>query len=808
MSPRHFSILFLSQRVALPEVALLVSVIAPQAPSDSGVRWRLGTGPIRATGVGRDPGLGTDLVASALRGGRDAEDCDVVWELRVVEKGLRLLGVGGYYLGTSRPLFLAFSRAMGDSSSRGLANQSYLNKIDKLRELNVKTIDLPQLVVVGDQSSGKSSLLESLTGFSFPQAPGLCTRYATQISCRRESEKKVVVSIIPRPGADAAVDIRLRAFKRNISNLENEGLGSIIAEANIVMGIRMTAEDTDSGLQAFSEDILKIEISGPDEEHFTVIDVPGIFRVSSPPLTTDSDVALVKTIVESYMGNSRTVILAVLPSNVDVTTQEILKMAEVADPGGTRTMGVLTKPDLVTENAMQDAVMELVLGRRNPLKLGYGIVKNRSADDQHSTKAERLAKEETFFREPRWQRIESSGRCGIGSLKTRLQDLLMSISKKEFPHVKADVGKQLRQRREELEKMGPSRTEQSSQRMYLGRLGSRFQAITQCALNGYYSSESVFTELPGLKLITNITKSNERFANDFWRKGHKRHFSVKWDDEGEKAYDATAAEVGEGNVPFEVPISTYPELHDILDTNAYRCPQPTAFRLPPFGSISILDHIDMVYQSNRGSELGTFSSAILGITFKEQSEKWEPLVLAHVSESIALVHDYIYKLLAHICTERQVREQLWEDILLDELRKAYVQAMEQARFLLRIERDARPSTYNHYFNAEVQKKRQGRLNQAKDNAQQVRDDILDILMSYYKVSRKRFVDVVCRQVISHFLLEGDDSPLKVFSSELILGLDDDQLERIAGEDGETKRCRSMLKAEKKILEAAMEVLRG
>ncbi|KAF2181462.1 hypothetical protein K469DRAFT_691959 [Zopfia rhizophila CBS 207.26] len=157
---------------------------------------------------------------------------------------------------------------------------------------------------------------------------------------------------------------------------------------------------------------------------------------------------------------------------------------------------------------------------------------------------------------------------------------------------------------------------------------------------------------------------------------------------------------------------------------------------------------------------------------------------------------------------------------------------------LRIEREGRPSTYNHYFNSEVQKKRQDRMTAAianktdthytsddepidvvsvtrlrtfvvnKDNAQQVREDILDILASYYKVSRKCFVDVICKQVVSHFLLEGDESPLKIFRPELIMGLDDEQLETIAGEDEETKRQRSMLESEIKNLEAAMKVLRS
>lgn len=109
-----------------------------------------------------------------------------------------------------------------------LGNQALLDKIDKLRELNVGSlVSLPQLVVVGDQSSGKSSVLESLTGFSFPRAAGLCTRYATQITCRREAQAGVVVSIIPRPDASDALKARLRKFHRKVDGLKGDELAAI-----------------------------------------------------------------------------------------------------------------------------------------------------------------------------------------------------------------------------------------------------------------------------------------------------------------------------------------------------------------------------------------------------------------------------------------------------------------------------------------------------------------------------------------------------------------------------------------------------
>lgn len=175
------------------------------------------------------------------------------------------------------------------------------------------------LFALGDESSGKSSVLESLTGFSFPAAPGLCTRYATQICCRCEAEKRVDISIIPRQDADAATEQRLRAYKRSMPRLSNETLAQIF-QANSAMGIWMTTDNTDPGLQTFSNDTLKIEICEPEQEHFTVIDVPVIFRYLDPLFTTENDVQLVRSMVETYLQNPRTVILAVLPSNVDIAT--------------------------------------------------------------------------------------------------------------------------------------------------------------------------------------------------------------------------------------------------------------------------------------------------------------------------------------------------------------------------------------------------------------------------------------------------------------------------------------------------------
>lgn len=265
-------------------------------------------------------------------------------------------------------------------------------------------------------------------------------------------------------------------------------------------------------------------------------------------------------------------------------------------------MGVLTKPDLVTEAATRQVILDLVLGKRSALKLGYYVVKNRGADDDASTFHERALAEQAFFTAPAWLSI--SDRCGTLALKRKVRELLMLISKQEFPHVKADVEQRLRQCKADLEIMGQSRANPSSQRMYLGKLASRFLAVTQAALSGHYAGDGIFKEFPDLKLITKIMKLNEVFSDIFWKRGHKRHLGAKWDDEGESSFNT-------GELPFRIPFDRYPELKAIVRTDAYQCPQPS--RGP------IMTRIEEVFESCRGPQIGTVSRSSRSVPFRSKS---------------------------------------------------------------------------------------------------------------------------------------------------------------------------------------------
>ncbi|KAJ8126636.1 hypothetical protein O1611_g7002 [Lasiodiplodia mahajangana] len=707
-----------------------------------------------------------------------------------------------------------------ENEHSGSGNQSVLSKVDKLRELIGST-----LVVVGDQSSGKSSVLENLTGFAFPRAQELCTRYATQITCRREPVKSISVSIIPNANAGPAEQTRLKRFHRTCEKLTSETLAQLFRDANEAMGIGGSAKATSldgSPLTAFSEHILKIEKTGPEEEHFTVIDVPGI--------TTESDIGLVMNMVKGYMKEERTIILAIIPSNVDPATQEILKLAKKADPTMTRTMAVLTKPDLAIEPAMQQIAIDHVLGKRGELTLGYYIVKNRGPSDSDKSLKEGQVMEQGFFASAPWSALSSTGRAGIKCLRDRVKELLISLIKEEFPKLKNDVNRELKNLQTQRTNMGPSRNNDQTQRIYLSKASESFQSLVRDALDGNYIRNKFFSDHQH-RLITRVVTENESYAEVMTKNGHMRAFA-----ESESNGDGAGKRGPSRTLRMErgAVVSACAEIQDIL------CESDRDVSISD-ESGDIMSYIDDVYKSSRGQELGTFAQTILGTTFKEQSQKWESITLDHVSRVIRHVHVFISEALKDACPEKKVREALWNEYLLDELRKSYQRAMDHAKFLLGIERDNRPITVNHYFNDNLQKVGAKRLSQAMGklstiatslngkptesgffihmsqlnnlavnmaNSTYTLECIHDILWSYYKVSLKRFIDVICQQAVQYYLLQGKCSPLEIFSMDMVLNLNEEELDTIAGEDASVRQRREKLDREITSLEDALKVLKG
>lgn len=602
------------------------------------------------------------------------------------------------------------------------------------------------------------------------------------------------------------------------------------------MGIPAPGQSLAPEQSTFSNDILKIELSGPSREHLSIIDVPGIFRTPTRGITTKEDIILVRNMVKMYIQNPRTIILAVIPAPVDIATQEILTMAEEADPLGQRTLGVLTKPDLV-DGGSEEHVMDLVRGTKNKLKLGYCMVRNRGQQDKDLSTTERHEKEKRFFSNAPWSRLDKE-RVGIPALQDRLRELLVDVTRREFPIVKHEVDKRLLDCEQRLKFLGSARETDVQQRTFLLDLATKFQEITSHALNAYYGRSSLFGENPSLRLATRIVDLNIAFSDDVWLKGHTMQFSkftTKSDNQDQDADEDQDSDKDQyADVVISHPVSVegkleypeFPELSEVIQ-GPWRCPAPRCD--------DILDWIGSTYRKSRGFELGTFDPSLLSIVFQQQSKKWDHLALGYISNVIRVVHSFTIDLLSALCPDERVRSSLWT-LIADELLVRYEKAMSHTRFILRVERKGTPLTTNHYFNDNLQKARVERLSNALSdqtvevkfssgtrkvvtmdalvhsvqigNIENTVEDIHAILKSYYKVARKRFVDVVCMQAADYFVVTGSESPLRLFTPSFVHHLSSDTLDLVAGEDTVSKRTRSALIQEIESLKAGKKLLKG
>ncbi|KAK2037388.1 interferon-induced GTP-binding protein mx2 [Colletotrichum somersetense] len=736
-----------------------------------------------------------------------------------------------------------------------LTSPGRLQKIDQLRERNIGAyLPLPQLVAVGDQSSGKSSLLESLTGIPFPRGQELCTRYATQITHRREAQQRIDITIIPGPHASKEHKKELDLYRRQVqttAQLRTE-FPDILAQANVLMGIKTVSNI--AGENTFSEDILKIEKCGPNEDYLTIIDVPGIFRTTTEGVTTNKDKGLVKEMVKRYIKDSRTIILAVLPSNVDVATQEILTLAEEADPAGDRTLGILTKADLVTERTGRLAVVNLVEGNRKPLKLGYHVITNRGGDDhgEEDNAFAALQEREVIFLEHPWNTLPED-RVGISSLRERLEELLGEITDRAFPELRGETRQKLANAEKKLKDLGVPRQTEREQQQYLVGIASSFQTLVRAALNADYSAHPAFDRI-ALRLITAVVNTTEQFNTDFEKYARKYLFESETQVETEVLVEG---------VDGPIPVPSSPVYHEeedndesehedegndgrILQLDTFDIPIPGAF--PDLDSVittdwsidlpeqGIMEWIAAVHRHSRGLDLGSLGHSVLQSVFREQSAKWEKIAKQYLSKIILLVHRFILAALEIVCADTQVLQNV-SSAILDDLRVKYEGSIDQMTLLVNVERQLKPYTLNHYFNHNQQKSYGTRIMETlrpkarretsnkwstlvvslsdvpgavtnKSNAAHATETIHDSLEAYYKVAYKRFVDNVFSQAVDYKLLSGPESPLQLFSDQWVLSLNPEKLLALVGESRRTRERRERLKKEIQDMEFAMEILRS
>ncbi|NXO54726.1 MX protein, partial [Aramus guarauna] len=316
-----------------------------------------------------------------------------------------------------------------------------IDLVDSLRALGIeKDLALPAIAVIGDQSSGKSSVLEALSGIALPRGNGIVTRCPLELKLKR----------IP---ATQAWQGKINYRKTSIDLKSASEVEKAIREAqDVVAGSRA----------AISDELISLEIRSPDVPDLTLIDLPGIARVAVGDQPKDIG-EQIKMLLKKIIGCKETLNLVVVPCNVDIATTEALKMAQEVDPSGERTLGILTKPDLVdrgTEESIVNVTRNLVI----PLKKGYMIVKCRGQQDIRNklSLATAIQQERKFFETHKhFSVLLEEGRATIPNLAEKLTSELVRHIIKTLPTLENQIRDVLQRTLQELQKYrrGTPRTE-------------------------------------------------------------------------------------------------------------------------------------------------------------------------------------------------------------------------------------------------------------------------------------------------------------------------------------------------------------
>lgn len=196
---------------------------------------------------------------------------------------------------------------------------------------------------------------------------------------------------------------------------------------------------------------INLKIYSPHVLSLTLVDLPGLTKVPIGDQPSDIE-KQTRNLISEYIAKPNSIILAVSPANVDIVNSEALKLARQVDPMGRRTIGVLTKVDLMDHGTN---ALDILTGRVYPLKLGFIGVVNRSQQDIQGNKtlADALTSESEFFRHhPAYRNM--ANRCGTNFLAKTLNTTLLSHIRDRLPDIKARLNTLMGQTQQEIASYG------------------------------------------------------------------------------------------------------------------------------------------------------------------------------------------------------------------------------------------------------------------------------------------------------------------------------------------------------------------
>ncbi|KAF4454053.1 dynamin family protein [Fusarium austroafricanum] len=504
-----------------------------------------------------------------------------------------------------------------------------LEILERIRQCNVsQDIDIPELVMCGKQSSGKSSVLEALTGLKFPKGDGgPCTRFVIEIRLFPGGESNFIASKVRfRPTEDEQKHREAFEYRDELLPAYEKPY-QIIEHAKEVMGI--------TNMNKFAPHVLSIEYHFPDPEARS--SAPRLALVDLPGLIAIEDGQDLEQITRRYIERDSALILAVVDAAADPETHRILELAKKFDPACRRTFGIITKPDMAYPGSdLESAWVNEVLKPERWFMLGAHVLLNRDplqiqSGEHHIGLNERQQQEAKFFGMPRrfppnaqdngdnrrisngWHSLYNTHNWGIENLRNKLVVLLSNMAINQLGSIYSSVETALKRRMKELNEVVEKDPRQI--RIYLTVSIYRLRKLAYQAWQGDYRDVSFFdvsTDGPHW-LRSRLAAKGTQFSENMKSQGHDlATFNWKPDE----------------------PLPDNPRSKDVEQM------------------------LELLQRTRSGSHPAEFSPDRIGLVLGSFSKPWKGIAARYLDECYTCCEDFVRKAVSFVIDDRRLVERL------------------------------------------------------------------------------------------------------------------------------------------------------
>ncbi|KAK7937361.1 dynamin family protein [Apiospora aurea] len=614
-------------------------------------------------------------------------------------------------------------------------------------------VSLPQIVVCGDRFSGKSSVLKALSGISFPIGRNACTRFPIKLVLRRDSHVGLNASIIPHHSRNEPEKVVTTSIEGGFEH--PDGFVNLIEKAERMMGISPPSIP-------FSNDTFRVEITGPDQPHLALVDLPGLMRPQSEDLE-DPDAQTIRDVVSSYMKDPRSIILAVVSAEHDSNAN--------SETGGKTTLAQRDK---------QEA---------NFIDLGIW----------------------------RWTSVTN---LGIASLRSRLRDMLLERTTLGLPAVVSDIERERDACKEKLDDLGLPRDTLNEQQRHLVQISESFQRLVQSSIDGNWDDPffEVGDEAPDgytCRVRAFAQHTMGCFYNVLVNKGHRREIISREEDsededgeDEENEEEETEREDGaDSSEPLRVTREEFIEHIKIRIGGLRGCELPgvlnplvvgVLFREQsgPWGQLTH-KYVKAAWEACRefleaaiahvANDAGTAAAILekivepsMGRILKGVREKTE-----YILQSYCRAHPITYN--------RALHSSIYET-------RTKRSRAKYSRTLKSFFKVSEKGTVDHgNFNMDALLDALQKVSEYPDEEQCMASDALDILEAYYQVALKRFVDIIAIEIVEVRLVSALPD---IFSPVGVYKMDPALINDVLSEPEERRAARAQLTEQLELLNQA------